>query len=202
MIYGLNTRSIIDYSPRMKRDNSTPRIILVSGLRASGKSTIAKLVASNLNYTLISQDEIKERLYDEEVAAQKLHLSELPKKTFHVMYKKIELHLGEGKSIVVDSVFKEEIVRGEFAHLLEKVQFKLMVIQILCNGAALRERFVQRMASRHAAHQDFEWLKANEQSFFSRQDQELRIGDLQIKLNTENFDEVDVHGLLSTCREF
>ena len=90
-----------------------PKIIIVNGLPASGKTTLAKQISKDLEIPVIFKDQIKEDLFDSLNLEPSRDLSKkLGLKAFKVMFEELEQKLSQKQSLI--------LLGNNFTNLLNK----------------------------------------------------------------------------------
>ncbi|HTV80395.1 MAG TPA: AAA family ATPase [Steroidobacteraceae bacterium] len=136
-------------------------VFLVTGLPATGKSTLARALARALAAPLLSKDSIKEPLLDVLGAADPRASRRLSDASFAVLFALAAEQLGRDAAIVLEGNFRpgehEAAVRALLAG-----QPAPPCVQVLCRApeALRQERLRARAgdAARHAGHQDAAWV--------------------------------------------
>jgi predicted kinase len=134
------------------------KLLIVTGLPASGKSTVARSLARRYHAPLIAKDAIKEPLFDvlgADSAAQSRKLSDA---SFAVMFALTRELLAAGVSAVLEGNFRagehEAALRAQLASLSA-----VPLAQLLCRiDEAERTRRLAARANnptRHPGHRDF-----------------------------------------------
>lgn len=139
-------------------DEAQPILILVSGMPASGKSTLAEQLAAALDIPCFTKDGIKELLYDaEEVGAEELdeETSErLGAQAITVLYHIAQRILDAGGSVLLEANFRAELARTQ----VEPFRSQAIVRQVACHVpmAEIVERFEERQEGdeRHPVHSE------------------------------------------------
>src|SRR5713226_196744 len=85
-----------------------PLLVLVSGSPASGKTTLARRLASDLLIPLLSKDTIKEALGDHLEVNSVERSREVGRVSVEVLYALIREQLDLGVAVVVDHVFRPD----------------------------------------------------------------------------------------------
>lgn len=127
--------------------------ILVSGVPASGKTTMAAFLSSRLNLPMISKDHIKELLYDTvgfEGRAQKVKLGEA---AMTILCDFAQSCLMHGQSVILENNF-ERASRGELRAMLARCGCPVLTVHMTGDWAAIYARFKARNESeaRHLGH--------------------------------------------------
>jgi predicted kinase len=137
----------------------SPRLIVVTGLPATGKSTLARELARLLKVPLIAKDMIKERLFAVLGTADRAHSRHLSTASFAVQFAVAGELLMNGRRVILEGNFRP----GEHERpLLEALPpgsgAAAAIAQILCRVAEVeRLARLQRRAAdpgRHPGHSD------------------------------------------------
>ncbi|MDQ2886211.1 MAG: ATP-binding protein [Chloroflexota bacterium] len=175
-----------------------PVLIIVNGLPASGKTTLARRLAADIQLPVFSRDGMYETLYD----ALECDINECPpllgSVAFTLLYYVAGSLLAAGQSFIVEGFFgRSELRSAEFLQLQQAHDFE--PLQILCkaDGAVLLERFLTRVGTgeRHDGHRDLEWLERNKEQFFQGHVTPLALGGQLVGIDTtapHSFDYVDL----------
>lgn len=127
--------------------------MIVTGLPACGKTTLASFLGDQLELTVISKDDIKEVLFDTigfKSRTEKLNLGAASTK---IMYHFSELMMIGKRSFILDNNF-ENIDRAELSGLLKKYGYEAITILMDGDIDAIYNRFVERDKdpTRHPGH--------------------------------------------------
>lgn len=136
-----------------------PCLIIVNGHPASGKTTLAKKIAKDLQFPVFHRDELKENLFDQigwedSELKQKLAIT-----SYKLLYQILQQFTSSNQSLIIESNFSDKFDSPVFQKILKNNKFR--VIQIHCSAKAntLFERFKKRASkNRHAGHSDLERL--------------------------------------------
>jgi predicted kinase len=126
----------------------TPLLVVVTGPPASGKTTVAELLAGELALPLAAKDAIKERLYDTVGAGDREWSRRLGRATFALMFHWLDEELRAGRPVIVEANFTAAAA-PLFAALPPH-----RPLQLFC--FAPREVVIERYAARarHGGHLD------------------------------------------------
>ena len=165
-----------------------PCLIIVNGHPASGKTTLAKKLARDLQFPVFHRDEFKENLFDQigwedNALKQKLAIT-----SYKLLYKILEQFAVSNQSLIIESNFTDKLDSPLFQKILSKSNFRVVQIHCSAKPKTLFERFQARTKKdRHAGHQDhlrLEEFKAR----FQTPHHPLQISDsLTINVETSNF---------------
>lgn len=122
-----------------------PFLIVITGPPASGKSTLAKLLAQQIHLPLLSRDELKEGY----LQTLKLNHNEASAATGKIIYDTFfeitELFLSKNISLIIEAAFQDKLWRSILALLSEKAVIKIIVCKTKVE--LIQERFSKRAAS-------------------------------------------------------
>ncbi len=185
---------------------SSPLLIIISGLPASGKTTISIELAKEFSLPLIGKDTIKESLFDSLGVKDRAWSRELGKASYPILYSFIEAQLKASKSLLVESNFSNKFDSPILRDFISKYNAKVLTIYCECDGNVLFERFRTRALSgkRHPGHQDHLNFDEFKVSLSKGKIEKLDLNCKSVIVNTTNFDNLDlqevkviIKGLLS-----
>src|SRR5262245_13500660 len=107
-----------------------PSLIIVTGLPATGKTTLARRLAADLRLPLVTKDEIKERLFDQLGWHDRAWSLRLGQATYDLLYYFVEALLAAGCSAIVEGNFHPAEAAARFRALHDRYPFA--PIQIVC----------------------------------------------------------------------
>jgi predicted kinase len=137
------------------------RVFLVTGLPATGKTTVARALARDLAAPLLSKDAIKESLFDTLGAADRAASRRLSDASFAVLFALASAHLPLLGTVVLEGNFRpgehEPVLRALLA-----AHAPVSCTQVLCRvpEPLRQERLAARAAdaARHPGHRDGAWV--------------------------------------------
>ncbi len=173
-----------------------PLLIIVSGPPASGKTTLARQFAQELQLPLLYKDGIKETLFDSLGWHDREWSKKLGRATYGLLYYFLEAQLAAGQALIVESNFSPEAT-AKFLELQEKYPFR--PFQILCRaeGSVLVARYAVRAndPDRHPGHVDLETLEELKPGLLKGRLESLDIGGEVVEVDTTDFSKINVAGL-------
>ena len=125
-------------------------VIVLTGMPATGKSTICKALAEHFGYPVIEKDAIKEKLFDTVGFACYTEKRALDHGANAVVIHMTEQILKAGGSVIVDNNF-DDISGKAFTALLEQYAPKCVCVFLRGDLDVLHQRYTQR-DNTHARH--------------------------------------------------
>lgn len=127
--------------------------ILVAGMPAAGKSTMAKVIAEKWSLPVISKDSIKEFLYDNIGFQSRADKVNLGVASMEIMYYVADQLMKAVQPFILENNFEYASEQGVKA-LLEKYQYAALTITLTGDYKVIYQRFLERESSpdRHRGH--------------------------------------------------
>ena len=173
-------------------DNEMNTIIIVSGLPASGKTTLGNKLAEHFEVPLYSKDTFKEVMFDTIGWEDREWSQRLSEASLGIIYQIIETEAASGRSIIVEGNFQVEKDKEKFQKLQKHYHFEVVEVMCEADGKLLFERFKKRVESghRHPGHRDEENLDHYREGLLTAKARPLDLGKV-IHVDTNDFDQVD-----------
>lgn len=141
-----------------------------------------------LGIAYLSKDALKDRIFDGLGHHDKAWSHKVSATSHRIMDDFVKQELGLGRSVIVESNFKQEIDSERFANILK--EHRADCLQILCeaDGTLLFERWNSRIASgeRHAGHVEEVSLEDLRKDFLNPY-KPLELPGTLIRLDTSDF---------------
>lgn len=132
-----------------------PKLIIVGGSIATGKTTVSKFLVEKTGFVRIALDDIKEALFDVGGYKDRAWSKEIGSATHPVFRQLIQMYLSRGESVIADATFiwaDDRIWLQEFA---TKYNAELIQIWMTADPHVARQRFLKRsLTTRHPGHCD------------------------------------------------
>ena len=134
---------------------SRPKLIIIGGAPATGKSELAQRIVQATGFHWVSKDVLKEHLFDVVEYRDRQWSRELGVLAFPLFMGIVEMYLKRGEPVIVDNPFihwddVEWFRRFEAAYGVEFIQ-----VHLIADQAVLRARFIERAkTNRHPGHND------------------------------------------------
>ncbi len=190
--------------------------ILVTGIPAAGKSTMAKVMSEKLKLPVISKDTIKELLFDNVGFQSRAEKVKLGIASMEIMYYAAGQLMKAGQAFILENNFEYSSEQG-IGSLLEKYRYSALTITLTGDYKVIYQRFLERESSpdRHRGHvvndcypekkeDNLKTLKAKTISYdnFVRGIEQrgfdaFCVDDRQIKVDTTDFSRINMEELFS-----
>ena len=127
--------------------------ILVTGIPAAGKSTMAEVVSEKLKLPVISKDNIKELLFDNVGFQSRAEKVKLGVASMEIMYYAAGQLMKAGQPFILENNFEYSSEQG-IQTLLEKYRYSALTITLTGDYEVIYQRFLKRESSpdRHRGH--------------------------------------------------
>lgn len=127
--------------------------ILVTGIPAAGKSTMASHLAEYFGLPVISKDKIKELMYDDIGFQSREEKVKLGIASMNIMYYMAAQLMKNNQPFILENNF-EKISKEPLLEILEKYSYTAITVTLTGNYSQIYKRFVERNNSpdRHRGH--------------------------------------------------
>ncbi len=127
--------------------------ILLTGIPAAGKSTMAEAMSERLKLPVISKDTIKELLFDNVGFQSRAEKVNLGIASMEIMYYVAGQLMKAGQSFILENNFEYSSEHG-IKNLLEKYHYSALTITLTGDYKVIYQRFLERESSpdRHRGH--------------------------------------------------
>ena len=127
--------------------------ILVTGIPAAGKTTMAEVISERLKLPVISKDTIKELLFDNVGFQSRAEKVNLGIASMEIMYYAAGQLMKAGQSFILENNFEYSSEHG-MKKLLEKYKYSVLTITLTGDYKVIYRRFLEREVSpdRHRGH--------------------------------------------------
>jgi nicotinamide riboside kinase len=174
-----------------------PKLVIVAGPPASGKTTLAQRLASHFSLPLMTKDMIKEILFDTLGWSDAAWSQRLGQASTALLLRFAQAQLAAQRSCVIDCNFVAKQATAGLLSLQQRHPFE--PIQILCRAdyAILIERLMRRAdaGERHPGHIDHIRVADFSIAYLQAQSEPLAIGGQLIELDTTDFAAIDYTAL-------
>ena len=178
-------------------ERPAPLVLLVNGLPATGKTTLARRLATDLRLPLLAKDAIKETLFDTLGWSDRAWSRRLGAATIALLFGALEEQLRAGQPCVVECNFVPDRDTVRFRALAQTWRFTPFQILCVCDGPTLYARYCARARStdRHPGHVETLDLNEHRELLLRGRIEPLPIGGALYELDTTDFAAIDYAGL-------
>ncbi len=128
-----------------------PKLFILCGMQASGKSTIAKELADFMGIELLSSDIIRKELFkidpiDSSVSQfeQGIYSKSITNLTYGRMFLQAQEILESGSSVILDATFAKSHFRDEAKILAQNRNIEILFVECYANESVVKKRLIQR----------------------------------------------------------
>ncbi len=154
-----------------------PKLIVVCGFTASGKTTLANELSKRLNIVCLHKDSIKEQLYDHRQLSTLDHSKDLGAEAIKLLLSLAEEQLAHDTDVIIEAPFTYLEDYSIFREWINNYNAKFFAIICSIPDAERQRRFEQR--DRHPAHHD------DERIFKTQLDIYDQLPDKKIRITTD-----------------
>jgi len=176
------------------------QLIIINGMPATGKTTIAKSLSDQLAVPVIAKDTIKEFLFDTLGIKDREWSRILGAASSDVLYLLADALLGSGQSIILESAFERQYAAPQIEALRHKYHPEVTEIYCTTERAVRRKRFITRneMGERHVGHVDHNNYLSNSDDEPTEKFSALKLTDSQyIEIDTTDPRNIDMNKLVA-----
>lgn len=133
-----------------------PRLIIVTGPVASGKTTLSQRLAGDLHLAMLNRDRFKEIIFDTIGWSDRSWSQKVGAASYALLYYALEALMQTHQSLLVESNFQAHYDSPTLAALCRQYGYRPLQLCCTAEPGALRERYIQRVQSgdRHPGHAD------------------------------------------------
>ncbi|GEM_PF-2152581 len=155
------------------------QLILISGLPASGKSTIAGEIGRRTGYAVLSSDTIRMEYFSSNDYRQVKYSGPAKRMVFDIMYLKAELEVMHHNGIILDGMHFNPQGWRKIGEIADRVGGTVFFIQLIADYNTLAERIQKRGEDIHESEADITVL--------DRYWEKLQSGKLRYPTRIEEF---------------
>jgi uncharacterized protein len=133
---------------------SGPSVLVVMGRIATGKSTVARHLASELDWPVFSSDEIRKKLAGlplnvrtSPAARGNLYSEQMTKRTYHTLLQNAIAAVQDGSGVVLDATFSSSSARDVLRRECARTGTRLQVIELEADRETIETRLRAREKS-------------------------------------------------------
>lgn len=168
------------------------RLIIVSGLPCTGKTTIARSIAKHLQLPMVNADTYRMFLFDEFDTPSGREKQEVENASVPFLFELVEVQLATQRSCVVETPRQSEEETRRFRSMAERYGVEFVQIHCVADSAILFERF-RRRSETGETHSPTRELRIEEfrEMITTGRSQPLDIEGRIIEVDTSDFLRVD-----------
>ncbi len=174
-------------------------LIIINGHPATGKTTIAKQISSELKIPLVTRDAIKELIFDNVGIKDREWSKKVGGASYDIFFHLIDELLKNNKDLIIDSPLKAEFDNQRFQDLQKK--YNTQMTQILCyaDGQVLLDRFIKRSNSdeRHPGHVDHNNTEEFKEGLLKGKRPALDLEGKIFEVDTTDFSKIDLTEIIN-----
>ncbi|MFB6988731.1 AAA family ATPase [Streptomyces sp. NPDC056304] len=172
-------------------------MIIVSGPPGTGKTYLARQLATRLALPWYSRDTIKESLFDSLGWSDRQRSKELGVASVAVLFSLLSDTLGAKTNCLTESNFRRTHSSSDFQQLLGATGSEAIQIQCHTDGVTLLDRFAARSASaeRHPGHCDDQNIDEFREELLAGRYEPLDLPGPVLTVDTTRFDQVNIDAL-------
>ncbi|MBI5793829.1 ATP-binding protein [Candidatus Uhrbacteria bacterium] len=178
---------------------SAPKLIIIGGAPATGKSVLAERVVEATGFVRVSKDLLKEHLFDVIEYRDREWSRELGALAFPLFMGIVEMYLKRGESVIMDNPFIHWADLEWFRRFEKKYGVEFIQVHLTADPAVLRRRFIERAhMHRHPGHNDAleDVLEEFETKWFNKSFLPLPLSGKTKIVDTTDFGSVDYDEIL------
>jgi predicted kinase len=183
---------------------SKAQLILISGLPCTGKTTLGRRLAADLQLPFVHKDGIKETLFNVLGWKDREWSKQLGGASQEILFYFIECQLKAGQSCIAESTFRPDFHMQPLQELKRKYRFELFQIECYTEGEVLFERFKTRSESgdRHPGHVDHLNYAEFRGALLKGRIAPLEIEGMRLEVDTTDFQTIPYDALLESLRSW
>ena len=124
-----------------------PLLLVVTGMPASGKTTLSHLIAREIRCPLLSRDELKEGFINTLGVSHSQADSSVAMHIYETFFEAIEFLISRKISIIVEAAFQDKLWKPKLLELTGKAEIKVVICKT--NIDLINERFSDRLLKDH-----------------------------------------------------
>lgn len=185
----------------MTAPSQHPRLIIVNGPPASGKSTLGQQIAAGLGVPYLSKDDIKEEMYDSLGKIERAISRRLGETAMRLMYAVARQVLESGNGVLIEANFYRGVSEKDLSRLIAISD--AVIVHCDAPEETLKQRYVERAETgeRHPVHDNANKVGDLEEDLEKGTYEPLDLGIPLIHVDTSSDFSPSVAEIISTIRD-
>lgn len=179
-----------------------PWLVMVSGMPATGKTTLGRRLAADLGAPFFAKDELKETLFDTLGVGDRAWSRQLGAASMSLLRGIAEATVNAGRSAVIEANFTLAYDAPFYQELMARAGVRVAQVWLTASPDAIIERFERRAASpqRHPGHVELANMDEFRQALARVDDAPLPLAGPIRRVDTNDFATLDYPALLEWLR--
>jgi predicted kinase len=177
-------------------------IVVVTGPPAGGKSTLAEILAEELQVPLVAKDPVKELLFDQLGTGDVEWSQRLGRAVYPLLLHVLELELRAGRSCIVEANFDHDASSRELGALQRRLPFHALQLVCTAEPEVLLTRYAARAGTRHPGHLDAERVDEIRAAIAAGRWRSLDLDGESVEVDTTDWAAVDATALVERARRW
>jgi len=175
-----------------------PWLVMVSGMPATGKTTLGQRLAADLGLPFFSKDGLKETLFDSLDIGDRAWSRRLGAASFALLRSIAQAMVDAGQAAVIEANFSLEYDAPFYEELMTRSGVRIAQVWLTASPATIIARFEQRAASpqRHPGHVELANMDEFRQALARVDDAPLPLAGPLARIETNDFAALDYPALL------
>jgi predicted kinase len=173
------------------------KLVVINGLPATGKTTLARNLSVKTNIPAIGKDEIKELLFDKFGIKNREWSAILGAASIEVLYTLAAEFLAKGESIIIEGPFWPQYARSKLTRIIKKYAAEFIEIYCITEPTTRAQRGQKRDkdGQRHHGHLKSTDYKPGIDSQLLKKYAPLKIGKF-IQIDTTEPEKIDINKIV------
>jgi uncharacterized protein len=157
---------------RYAKGSGKPMLLIVCGMVASGKSTVARLLSARTGFPVIDSDRVRKKLAGISPTTRArdgyqsgIYTEDFTRLTYESLLKAADNRLANGQGVIIDATFGNPKHRRLFTELARRYNVPLLFIECRTDENTIRQRLKNRQDEEHevsdATYSVYERMRAD-----------------------------------------